>query len=88
MVTFKNGAITMPMITFYISLTVALLSLASGAYGLSRVYTDSKVETVNTRIHAVEQASERQRQHFDEKFCDIKEILCEIKEELKELRRK
>ena len=75
-----NGTVTMKSITFYITLFVMLTSLASGAYGLSRVYTDNKVETVNTRVDGVQK-------NIDDKFCDIKETLVEIKMDLREMRK-
>lgn len=80
MVQYNNGIITMKAVTFYITIFVMLISLATGAYGLSRAYTDSKIEVIDTRVDGLDKNIEQQ-------FCDIKDTLSDIKIELRELRK-
>lgn len=88
MVQYSNGIVTMKATTFYITLFVMLLSLASGAYGLSRVYTDSKMETVNMRVDGIQSTLDVKVDNLDDKLRSISETMKEIKTDIRELNRK
>ena len=87
MVQYSNGNVTMKSMTFYIALFSTLVSLAFGAYGASKVYTDNKVETVNARVDGVQELLNEKVDNLDDKLCAMSETLREIKMEIKDLRK-
>ena len=49
----SNGYISIKQGTFWIMIISIVLSLASGAYGLSVKYTDQKCETLNSKLDMI-----------------------------------
>ena len=84
----ENNTVTMGSVTFYIYIFVMLISLAGGAYGLSKSYTDSQLDVVNTRIDGVETARGILMQGIDDKLKNMDCTLQDIKADLRDIRGK